>query len=646
MNYTAVIASNYSRVASTYHSYVISVSDKLQGHLYTSIALESLAMLNSILVASRSARKFTWSSEFCVIGTTLVCYLGLVQLGRQCEKLENRSRFIRISRAILNKSKIIWNVVALLGMATLFGYAKWVELAALIATFALRQLSQRGILPVSPFKLDIAFKAVYLTISSIANPLNLSNFSIALEFLSLYLTKRLRKQFEAYVQVGQTPPRGKSSAEFSLSRFGGISAHSRSLVDLLSQPRSQLLRRTSFNRKEIRPYFPPLANPETPIEELKSMFYAIDWHAQQHVIVARLNKDAKFQHTEALENQASKPTSRWLTIDEFERCPEWKFFHESFDRLIDEIVSKKMETNSQATQSEMEYYCRFIHQECTRLLHNDPLTVIDQMVHLAVAGGDYCHTGKFVVLSEVFKTLASQVSDLAMSLDMSIARALYLNRETLFTKVYGMTSHYLKVANHLGFDFTNVHNFHMFKAIFAMDFGLNPAGSFEDLELEALALTYYLYQRKMLQKSSAAFLNPQHVIKVVNQAIDEREISMVAIFDWMKETIETNAQGEEQERLLDELSDLHPKFYGILIHPMQFFSADVDPTKINEEILNCLLWERGFFEEKREGFLSIVHEQILEFIQAALRDVGHLIQVPLRVFELAIARAKSCAGNA
>lgn len=160
----------------------------------------------------------------------------------------------------------------------------------------------------------------------------------------------------------------------------------------------------------------PYVDESVQLQDILKFYDLIDWSKHAHVLVHKLSKD-----------------KRWLEVGQFEFSDPLKYFKTNLWNMITSIQNHSILEGKPGSYEMLEFYCRFIAQE---LKAKDEMTQADTLMLLGVEGGDYCGTGKFGIVEEIYESFLSQAEGLPLK--TRILACEQQERQRIWQNIYQM----------------------------------------------------------------------------------------------------------------------------------------------------------------------------------------------------------------
>lgn len=160
----------------------------------------------------------------------------------------------------------------------------------------------------------------------------------------------------------------------------------------------------------------PYVDESVHIQDILKYYDLIDWSKHKHVLAHKLSKD-----------------KRWLEVGQFAFSDPLEYFKINLFNMIKSIQNHSILEGKPGSYEMLEFYCRFIAQE---LKGKDDMTQADTLIALGVEGGDYCGTGKFGIVEEIYESFLSQAEGL--SLETRILACEQQERQRIWQNIYHM----------------------------------------------------------------------------------------------------------------------------------------------------------------------------------------------------------------
>lgn len=171
------------------------------------------------------------------------------------------------------------------------------------------------------------------------------------------------------------------------------------------------MRKSHIQKKPL-----PYVDESVQIQDILELYDLIDWSKHEHVLNFKLSKD-----------------KRWLEVGQFHSSNPLEYFKTNLWRMITSIKNHTILEGKPGSYEMLEFYCRFIAQE---LKNQDQMTQADTLMLLGVEGGDYCGTGKFGIVEEVYESLLSQAT--GISLETRLLACEQQERQRIWQNIYQM----------------------------------------------------------------------------------------------------------------------------------------------------------------------------------------------------------------
>ena len=172
----------------------------------------------------------------------------------------------------------------------------------------------------------------------------------------------------------------------------------------------------AVNKSHVHIKSLPPVRPDVRIDDIFEISDQIEWERHEHVIKGHLAKD-----------------KRWLEVGQFDSTPI-EYFKRNLRSLVESIRDKKILQGKPQNYDMLQYYCRYIAQELKGL---DEMSQADYLILLGIDGGEYCGTGKFGIVEEVFESMLALASGLP--LEMRVFACEQQERVRVWQNIYGMT---------------------------------------------------------------------------------------------------------------------------------------------------------------------------------------------------------------
>lgn len=200
----------------------------------------------------------------------------------------------------------------------------------------------------------------------------------------------------------------------------------------------------------------PTVDAKVQVADILDLVEQIDWSLHEHVIQAKLAKD-----------------KRWLEIGQFESDP-LDYFKRNLCHLVESIRDRQILQGKPLNYDMLEFYCRYIAQELQILMEKNEeevdankkkqneLTIIDTLVWMGIEGGEYCGTGKFGIVEEIYESLITQAEGLP--LETRVLACLQQERQHVWQRIYQLMWKTNPMAQFIGYlsDVNAIHNANIF----------------------------------------------------------------------------------------------------------------------------------------------------------------------------------------
>lgn len=577
-----------SRLSCTFFETGKKLQDRIDGHHYVEIFLYNINLvMSAVQTINHNNPSHTTPGKFKQLLCEVGILTGAIALGRYCEEGDASRIQNRIVRKICIKLHYASYLISGLALGILAFRSKWFELTVAVVTFAAKHFACNGSLPISQNTLNIGINICQFTVGCFVNPLSFSTLESA-SFLSGIATRALMSKRKAQYIWRTNHFHSRKLPEHPTFEDPIWSSKNRSKSIEFDR------RAFEIDRGHLVSYRPLLEDANFEIGELQTLFDSVDWSDHQNTIADKLKSDRKWVHysnAQKMQSQASEV---------FFRSDEWRFFSGSFREFVTAIERGDLKKYSPDLQENAEYHCRFIAKKLTLLKDIDPITVADQLLHLAVAAGQYCPAGKVNALEEVFGNL-NQGSE--NQLEGSLANVLCKAREQFLLEHFGqVAARFSPVTRQVGLDFTNVHVYNAFKENSAISWGTSPGASLGELDRSDIPGFSLLFTTLYIEAAHRFLLRveytPSKLIEIIDKSFQNNDLSTVQLFSWMRDVIETKG-GSQADMLVDELSSESPRFFGIPVYTR-------DQRGIDSRILALMLLDFGFIRPKRAIWSSFL----------------------------------------
>lgn len=181
-----------------------------------------------------------------------------------------------------------------------------------------------------------------------------------------------------------------------VENFSGVGHEEEKISELKEEDRSVSLEqiremgwntRLTVKREHIHiKIFPPIRK-DVKLEDLLDLFATIDWTRHEQVLKTHLSKD-----------------SRWLELGESKNVSPVEYLRKNLLHFINCIKNEEILQGKPASYEMLKIYCSYIAQE---LPYYDEMMQADFLVSLGIDGGDYCGSGQFEIVEELYGDLIS-----------------------------------------------------------------------------------------------------------------------------------------------------------------------------------------------------------------------------------------------
>lgn len=356
------------------------------------------------------------------------------------------------------------------------------------------------------------------------------------------------------------------------------------------------------------------------IDDFLDLCEQIDWSKHAHVLIKKLAKD-----------------KRWLEVGQFESEPA-EYFERNLRHLVESIKNRDILEGKPASYEMLEYYCRFIAQE---LKEQDEMTQADMLIWMGVEGGEYCGTGKFGIIEEVYENLLSQASGLP--LETRVLACEQQERQRVWQSIYQHIWKSSPLAQLFGYmsDVNAIHNGNVFINLVqaGQKFGIpyqaakNDRAAIVDPVTHYIAFTFvdqiegcfweggfiaqcYLSIEKPSVasdwwkgwkwahlKTEAADSEPydeQAIVKRLSETIGSPQIPKSDIYMWWAQWVDRqdDLTDGKKEELSNELQAVPEKDHAGNFLPMTFNGEPFEVNgKIQPKFLKAMLIEMGILDK-------------------------------------------------
>ncbi len=210
-----------------------------------------------------------------------------------------------------------------------------------------------------------------------------------------------------------------------------------------------------------REIFPSIRD-DIKVDDILKISKGIHWEDHQHVIEARLKKDKRwleigqfqFKSSDSFyDSLKSGKQSKQMIVSPLD------YFHRNLRSLVESIRDRNISHGRPVNYDMLEKYCRYIVQA---LENQDEMTQADALIALGVEGGEYCGSGKFQIVEEVYGSLVSQATELP--LELRVLACLQQERMRVWQNIYSVIWKLTPFFQAIGYltDTHAVHNANLF----------------------------------------------------------------------------------------------------------------------------------------------------------------------------------------
>lgn len=370
----------------------------------------------------------------------------------------------------------------------------------------------------------------------------------------------------------------------------------------------------SFRLDHIhRKIYPPIRE-GVQLDDILTLSDELDWSHHEHAIKAHLAHD-----------------KRWLEVGRFEATPI-EYLTRNIHSLVESIKNRKILQGKPQNYEMLQRYLLYIAQE---LPNQDEMTQADLLIWLGIEGGEYCGSGKFQVVEEVYENLISQAEGLP--LEVRVLACLQQERQQVWQRIYELIWKTNPIWQFMGYmtDIHAVHNANVFiNFTQAGDrFGIPTQAAQNDQTAVINPVTQYLaisfvhiiekgfWEGKSIPQFYVIFKKPeerkdqwkawkwvkletrsvcpkpyneQAALERLNITIGTAQIPKLDIYAWWQEWImrQEDLSDEQKEKWMDEFS--------------QSASLNGEPLemggKIQPKFLKAMLIEMGVFDKSKVDF--------------------------------------------
>ncbi len=232
----------------------------------------------------------------------------------------------------------------------------------------------------------------------------------------------------------------------------------------------------------------PSVDEKVQITDILDLADQVDWLQHEHVIKGKLAKD-----------------KRWLEVGQFEAEPI-EYFQRNLKSLIESIRDRQILQGKPLNYEMLEFYCRFIAQELQNIhkkneeecnediKKQNEITIADTLIWLGVEGGEYCGTGKFGIVEEVYENLLAQAEGLP--LETRVLACEQQERQRIWQHIYQLVWTTNPITQAFGYfsEINAIHNANLFINLVQAGekFGIPHQAAKNDQAATINPITHYL----------------------------------------------------------------------------------------------------------------------------------------------------------
>lgn len=375
------------------------------------------------------------------------------------------------------------------------------------------------------------------------------------------------------------------------------------------------MRKSHIHKKPLPP-----VDESIQIDDLLDLYEEIDWSKHEHVIKNKLTKD-----------------KRWLEVGQFESEP-LEYFERNLYHLIESIKNQDILEGKPASYDMLEFYCRFIAQE---LKEQDEMTQADMLIWMGVEGGEYCGTGKFGIIEEVYENLLSQAS--GVPLETRVLACELQERQRIWQNIYQLiwkSNPLIQLSGYLT-DANAIHNSNIFINLVQAGekFGISHQAAKNDLittinpishylafafvndieqcfwkggffpqcymtiETPPVAIDWWKGWKWVHLKCEGVYLNSydeERILERLSMTIGSPQIPKFDIYGWWMQWVERqdDLTDEKKNELISELQAIPGKDHQGKFLPMTFNGEPFEVDgKIQPKFLKAMLIEMGILDK-------------------------------------------------
>lgn len=383
----------------------------------------------------------------------------------------------------------------------------------------------------------------------------------------------------------------------------------------------------SVNKAHIQIKPLPEVREDVRIEDLLEVCDTIDWSKHEYVVKNKLKKD-----------------KRWLEVGQFNSEP-LDYFKRNLRHLIDSIKDHTIMEGKPASYEMLELYCRYIAQEMHAMIEKEDMTkeervqaemaVADMFIKLGVEGADYCGTGKFGAVEEVYENLVAQSN--VLPLETRVLACQQQERQRIWQHIYQVLWTTNPLTQIFGYftDVNAIHNANVFINLIQAGhkFGIPHEAAKNDQAATINPITHYLafsyvhilencfwkgnpipqYYLALERpegsdwwkawkwvhlKTEEAKIKPyeqETMLERLIETIGLPQMPITDVYEWWQKWIDRqDLQDDEKQKLIGELYGCPEEVDGKLILKFnnEVFSVD---NKIEKKFLIAMMIEMGFF---------------------------------------------------
>ncbi len=325
---------------------------------------------------------------------------------------------------------------------------------------------------------------------------------------------------------------------------------------------------TCLNRGHL--HYPTLAPvPDVDVTDLYKICDNIHWENHLTSLQKKLANDPRWKERE---NHAGK---------------EIEYLKRVLHSCIDSIINHSILQGEPTSYDMITSYLKII---TAALPKQDEITQADVLMTLAVEGGEYCGSGKFRVISELYSSLVTESIDLPI--ETRVLQSLQQLRMRTFQGIYTKIWELSIVTSLLGrlIDFQDIHIFNQYVIYGASEFGLPQQGATYDFTIQKSPMVELFMKTLIGRPLRPSFWKGRNFGKTLIEGYTERAIvnhlceefgtellPKMDFYAWWKDWINRqNISDESKNTLSDELCNDPPQLFN-------------QPLEVNGKIQNTFI---------------------------------------------------------